>query len=89
MNGIIFGENKWGTFGESCDHCVVTILASVLAETTGKTYQCDKDYPRCKYECREDSRHERRRSLLFWAEGVFYSGLGMVMDFLWVRDNGL
>ena len=58
-------------------------------QNDGKTYHPDEDYPRPKYEHREDSRDEGHRRLLWRAEGVCDSRLRMVMDFLWVRDNGL
>jgi hypothetical protein len=63
--------------------------AGTLAKTAGRTHQSKEDYPRRKHEYRENGRDECWGRLLFRAESVFDPRLQMVMDFLWVRDNGL
>lgn len=65
------------------------ISVGTATKTTERTYQPDKDYPRHKHERRENSRDEGRGRLLSRTENVFDRRLGMVMDFLWVWDNGL
>ena len=65
------------------------ISASIFVEATERTYQSNKDYPRCKHERRKDSRNKRWWGLLLRAESMFDSRLWMVVDFLWVWGNRL
>lgn len=65
------------------------VSAGTLDKTTERTYHPDEDYPRPKYERREESRDEGQGRFLRRTESVFDGGLGVVVDFLWVWDDGL
>jgi len=71
----------------------VTTAYRNVSQNSGKTgertYQPEEDYPRRKHESREQSRDEGRWRLLLRAESVFDPGLWLVVDFLWVWDDGL
>lgn len=65
------------------------VSADTLDKPTEGTYHPNEDYPRPKYEHREDSRDEGHGRLLRRTKSVFDGGLGVVVDFLWVWDDGL
>lgn len=79
-----------GNFGRKLRPLHKSIMsAGLLAKVVGKAYQSNKDHPRREHEHGENSRDECRGRLLRRAESVFDRRLGVVMNFLWVWDNGL